>query len=534
MGVGCVSFVRRVLALASVFCVAALGSAQFESSNVSMLFNIEPAGLGATAGNDCWGYVSPSGREYAIVGLNNRVAFVEVTNPNSPVILETIPHTSSTWCDIKVYQHYAYAVTEATGTGIQVIDMSDIDNGNVTLVRTITSPGRTHNLALDPVSGYLYTCGSRDGTGTTMCFSLADPADPVRVGANSMSGTTYQHDAIVVTYTEGPYAGRQILFGFSENRGVDIRDVTDKNAPVLIKRATYPSMRYCHQGWLSADRRYLYVDDETDEGGLGINTRTLVFDVANLDAPVYLTNFSSGMPASDHNQYWDDGFLFQANYKSGLRIFDVLAEPVSPPQSGWFDTHPETNSSGYLGAWSVYPYFPSGTVIVSDINRGLFVFDATEATTRNIGPSAHSLFPGRLLGGTVDDLEFSDDQKMNLESDYTGSRGNSPIQLVLEGTSLSDSPLKLRFKVESSTALAGVVEKVELYDFVADAYVEIGSREIGSADSGAEFAAAGNVSRFLQPGTKKLKVRLKYDTTSPNVPRTWTVSVDQAIFRATR
>ncbi|MER3466829.1 MAG: regulator, partial [Armatimonadota bacterium] len=238
------------------------------SHNVSMYRNLPPATLGASSGNDCWGYVAPSGREYAIMGLNNKVAFVEITDPANPVVIATVPHTSSTWGSIKTYSHYAYVVTEASGTGIQVIDLDRIDQGVVTLVRTITSPGRSHNVAIDTMSGFLYTCGSNQGTGTTMCFSLADPANPVQVGPPSMT-TNYIHDAQIVTYTSGPYSGRQILFGCSEGRGVDIYDVTNKNSPFLIKRVAYPNVSYCHQAWLDEERKYLYVNDELDERNYG-------------------------------------------------------------------------------------------------------------------------------------------------------------------------------------------------------------------------------------------------------------------------
>ncbi len=361
--------------------VSVAAAAQFSSHNVSLYRNLPLSTFGASSGNDCWGYVSPSGREYAIMGLNNKVAFVEITDPANPVVVATIAHPSSTWGDIKTYSHYAYVVTEASSSGIQVIDLDQIDQGIVTLVRTIASPGRSHNVAIDTTSGFLYTCGSNQGTGTTMCFSLANPANPVQVGPASMT-SDYQHDAQIVTYTSGPYAGRQILFGCSEGRGVDIYDVTNKNNPFMIKRVTYPQIGYCHQAWLSADRKYLYVDDEFDENNNGFTTRTIVLNVESLENASYVTSFTSGVPAIDHNLFIRDGFIFEANYRSGLRIFDANVDPLNPPQVGWFDTYPENDDRGFNGAWSNYPFFPSGTVIVSDIERGLFILDVSRALAR--------------------------------------------------------------------------------------------------------------------------------------------------------
>jgi choice-of-anchor B domain-containing protein len=365
--------------LAPAFAVTA--AAQFDSHNVSLYRNMPPSVFGASTGNDCWGYVSRSGREYAIMGLNNKVAFVEITNPANPVVVGTIPHTSSTWCDVETYGDYCYAVTEASNTGIQVIDLSRIDEGVVTLVRTVSSPGRSHTIAIDTTSGFLYTNGSNQGTGTTMCFSLADPANPVQVGAASMT-PTYQHDSEAVTYTSGAYAGRQIFFGCSEGRGVEIYDVTNKNNPFMIKRVTYPLVGYCHQGRLDAQRKYMYVDDEFDENNHNITTRTIIIDVERLENAAYVGSFTSGLPAVDHNLQIKAGFIFEANYRSGLRIFDTNVDPLNPPQVGWFDTYPEDNNRGYNGAWSTYPHFPSGTVIVSDIERGLFILDVSRALSR--------------------------------------------------------------------------------------------------------------------------------------------------------
>lgn len=373
-------FVKPVIwVFGAVLGVTAL--AQFDAHNVTLYRNLPPSTFGATSGNDCWGYVSPSGREYAIMGLNNRVAFVEITDPANPVVIATVPHPSSTWGDIKTYSHYAYVVAESSGSGIQVIDLDRIDEGIVTLVRTISSPGRSHNVAIDTMSGFLYTCGSNQGTGTTMCFSLANPANPVQVGPPSMTAN-YQHDAQIVTYTSGPYAGRQILFGCSEGRGVEIHDVTNKNSPFMIRRVPYPNIAYCHQGWLDAERKYFYVDDELDENNYGFTTRTIVINVESLENAHYVTSFTSGLPSIDHNLFIRDGFIFEANYRSGLRIFDANVDPLNPPQVGWFDTYPENNDRGFNGAWSNYPFFPSGTVIVSDIERGLFILDVSRALAR--------------------------------------------------------------------------------------------------------------------------------------------------------
>jgi choice-of-anchor B domain-containing protein len=327
-------------------------------------------------GNDCWGYVSPSGREYAIMGLQRGTGFVEITDPGMPVIIDVIAGETSTWRDIKVFQHYAYAVTEASGGGIQVIDMSQIDSGTVTLVTTITGNGTssTHNVALNEESGFLYRAGG--GSNGLRIYSLADPANPTFVAEWN---DRYVHDAQVVTYTDGPWAGREIAFccsGFNGGwveTGLDILDVTDKQNIIQLDRYIYPNNEYSHQAWLSEDRQYLYLNDELDENGV-LPTTTFVINVSDLENAFTETTFTNGNTAIGHNLYVRGSLIFEANYRSGLRVFDASADPLNPVEVAFFDTFPDDDDPNYNGLWSNYPYFPSGTIIGSDMERGLFVW----------------------------------------------------------------------------------------------------------------------------------------------------------------
>jgi choice-of-anchor B domain-containing protein len=536
--------VRKIVSVGSILgfalSFAANGLGQLPNVGVVQYSQISLATFGAGAGNDCWGYVSPSGREYALVGLNNRVGFVEITNPSSPVILGTIAHLASTWGDIKVYGHYAYAVTETAGTGIQVFDLANIDSGTVTLVRTLASPGRTHNLALNPVSGYLYTCGSRDGTGTTMCFSLADPSFPVQVGPATMT-TNYQHDGNVVTYTTGPLAGREIWYGFSEGRGVDIYDFTNKNAPFLIKRVTYPSMGYCHQGWLSTDRKYLYVDDELDEQNSGgtINTRSLIFNVEDPANAFFVGTFTSGLPSIDHNQYTANGFTFQANYQSGLRIFDLSMNPEAPVQVGAFDTYPSSNGASFNGAWSTYPYFPSGTVIVSDINSGLFVLNATEATTRAVNIS--SMVPGIncMVSGPLSSVATSDNTYMKLTAAPNDVYIPNPLQAEFSTIAYDTTPTKIRIVIESlykdgsSRGGQSANQFVELYDWTTSSYVLVNQTGVSSTKQSIVVTAPGATARFVNSATKEVKARIHWEGVKSKTSA-GNAYLDQFLFRITR
>lgn len=351
-------------------------SGQFSSDHISLIrrVSLEDFGTFNGNGNDCWGYVSPSGREYAIMGLSDGTAFVEITNPSSPVILAKIPHPNSLWCDVKVYQHYAYSVNE-TGGGIQVIDLSDIDSGNVVQVNSVF-PNEAHNVALNEDTGYLYICGSRNLSAGLQAHDLSDPVNPRYINAWR---ETYVHDAQIVIWRSGPLAGHEVALMCVGRRGLAIADVTDKLNIQTLAWTTYPGIAYCHQGWLLDDHRYFYVNDETDElNGNTPTTRTLIFDVSNPARPVLVNTFTTGLRSTDHNLYVHQGLIFEANYRSGLQLFDA-SDPIRPRRIGFLDTYPSDDNPGYDGAWSTYPFFPSGVVLISDMQSGLFIVDVTAA-----------------------------------------------------------------------------------------------------------------------------------------------------------
>jgi choice-of-anchor B domain-containing protein len=150
-------------------------------------------------------------------------------------------------------------------------------------------------------------------------------------------------------------------------------DMTNKSSPSRISLTTYAGARYSHQGWLTEDQRYFLVGDELDEQGFGHRTRTYIFDVSDLDMPRDLGFYESTSSATDHNMYTHDGAVFQANYTSGLRILDTadIADGTLN-EIGFFDSLPRSDSTAFDGAWSVYPYLPSGNLLLNG-RHGLFV-----------------------------------------------------------------------------------------------------------------------------------------------------------------
>ncbi len=356
--------------------IAATGTS-FPASGVTLLawLSLDDFNTGASSGNVVWGYVSPSGREYALMGLSSGTAFVEVTDPNDPVIVAHRTGPDSLWRDIKVWQHYAYAVSEG-GSGIQVFDIAGIDSGQVTFVGTVTAGGdtATHTLALDTASGYLYRSGG--GSNGLRIYNLnASPTAPPQVGSWS---NKYVHEAQIVTYTSGPAAGKQIAYccgGFNggfTNTGLSVLDVTNKSSIQVLKEVFWSNPGYSHQIWLSPNQQFAYLNDELDENGT-FPTTTYVFNVSTPASTTLLGSFNNGNSAVGHNLYTKGNLIYESNYRSGLRVFDAT-NPTAPVEAYWFDTYPSDDVASFNGLWSNYPYLPSGIVLGSDIEKGLFVW----------------------------------------------------------------------------------------------------------------------------------------------------------------
>ena len=320
-------------------------------------------------GNDVWGYASPSGREYAIIGLEAGTGFAEVTDPFNPVPIGLIPHFAVVWRDMKTYGTYAYSVNDSNGGGMDVIDLSQIDDGVVTLSSVLTDSGlqTSHNVAVNEDSAHLFLCGSNLGGGGLVSIDVSDPPNPVIDGAWTV---TYVHDALVVTFHDGPYAGREIGFLFGTGLVFYVVDVTDKANMFTMGTLPFIPTSFGHQGWITEDRRYVIF---ADEGRMGIST-FYVINVEDLNNPFFVNSFTNGLCTIEHNLMIRGRFSYHADYTSGLRVFDVF-DPPNATEVAFFDTHPEGQAFAFDGAWGIYTGLPSGVVLISDMNRGLFVLN---------------------------------------------------------------------------------------------------------------------------------------------------------------
>ncbi|HKY59714.1 MAG TPA: choice-of-anchor B family protein [Gemmatimonadota bacterium] len=372
---------------------------RFSCGNVDLLAFLPVQAIGGARGvevNDIWGWTDPeTGREYALVGRYDGTAFVDVSDPSTPVYVGQLPkpETSpgSTWRDIKVYQDHAYIVADNAGEhGVQVFDLTrlrSLENPPVTFTEDAHYDGihSAHNIVINTETGYAYTVGNSDGGetcgGGLHMIDIREPENPTFAGcfsdpATGRQKTGYTHDAQCVVY-RGPdedYQGREICFGSNET-ALSIADVTDKRSPVAVAVAEYPNVGYTHQAWLTEDHRYLLMDDEMDElHGLVDHTRTLIWDVSDLDDPVVAEEFLNPNTISiDHNQYVVGDKVYQSNYVAGLRVLDI-SDVENPREVGFFDTMPyASDGPRFDGSWSNYPFFESGVIVVTSGDEGLFL-----------------------------------------------------------------------------------------------------------------------------------------------------------------
>ncbi len=298
-----------------------------------------------------WGYTAPDGTEYALVGAANGLVIVNVTDPDNPQYIVQIPGPSSAWREVRTYQHYAYVVTEGGSIGIQVIDLSNLPDSNLTYHNV--NPGgitRGHALHVDETKGFLYVYGSNLNGGRAQVFNLnTNPYNPSYVGFVNFIG--YVHDGYVdndTLYSAHIYAGKFAII-----------KMTNKSSPVLLGSQTTPGA-FTHNTWKSG--QYLFTTDEVSNSFLTSYDVSDPSDIRELDRIA----ITPGSGSIVHNTHVIDNYAVTSWYKDGFSIIDV-SRPANMVEVGRYDTYPQGSGSGFEGCWGVYPYFPSGTIVASNI-----------------------------------------------------------------------------------------------------------------------------------------------------------------------
>jgi len=285
---------------------------EYPCNNLDLLSYMPLSIFNSSRGNDSWGWTDPeSGKEYAIYGTRANAAFIDISDPINPIYLGKLNASGadSTWRDIKVYNDYAFIVSEASGHGIQIFDLTKLRNVvNPPVIFSedahFSGFGGAHNIVINEDTGYAYGVGANTYNGGPHFVNIQDPLNPIDEGGYAAEG--YSHDAQVITYN-GPdteHNGKEIYIGANES-SVVIIDITNKANPIKLSEVTYASSAYTHQIWLDEDHVYLYCGDELDELNFGGNTRAIVFDLTNLDNPVLKTEYIGTTGRGDALNFFD-------------------------------------------------------------------------------------------------------------------------------------------------------------------------------------------------------------------------------------
>jgi choice-of-anchor B domain-containing protein len=324
---------------------------------------------GITDGSNICGY-SANGREYALYGHNKGMSIIDVTNPDVPSIIHTVPALNSRWREIKVYKNYAYVTTEAIGQGLQIVDMSGLPanimvktySGGDSILTTIT---KVHALHIDTAKGNVYLFGGSssysdnvNSEGATV-LSLKDPWNPKFIGR------------IAAPYIHDGYVNNDTLFAAQINNGTfSIIDFREKNNPITLSTTKTPTA-FTHNTWISKDRKFIFTTDENAGSYLG------AYDVSNPQIPVIVDKIRTAAKenAIIHNTHVLGNYAITSWYGEGVIITDVT-RPQNMVNVGQYDTF-NGSSTGSVGSWGVYPYLPSGNLIISNITGEFYIVTPT-------------------------------------------------------------------------------------------------------------------------------------------------------------
>lgn len=400
------------LKVAVAALLVAVGVSAQSSLNTTLTDQLA-APSGQTLANIC-GYTAPNGNEYALLGAENGMIIVDVTNPSNVVQLVQIPMVASLWKEIKVYQNYAYVTTEGTNGALQIVDLSAIPATNAAsyTYHTYTGDGAiagqlstVHALHIDTTAGYCYLFGSNLFNGGAIFLNLnVDPYNPTYAGRYDAGG--YVHDGYVDNDTL--FAGHIYAGTFA------MVDCSNKSAPVVLATQTTPTA-FTHNTWLSADRDFLFTTDENT------NSFLAAYDVSNPSNIQEVDRIQSWNPNSGsvvHNTHVvGQNWAVTSWYRDGFVITDVT-RPHNLVNVGWYDTY-NGSGNGFDGDWGVYPYFPSGTIVVSNINEGLYVFSPTYVRACYLEGNVYdSLCGSPLQGVTVTVSSVNLTEVTNISGDY--------------------------------------------------------------------------------------------------------------------
>ncbi|MGE0560948.1 MAG: choice-of-anchor B family protein [Flavobacteriales bacterium] len=375
----------------------------FSQLNMSLLGQLPYSGKGS--GSDIWGYVDEFGNEYAIVGLQSGVSIVDVTTPSTPNEVFWTSGVFTIWRDMKTWNNKAY-ITNEGGDGLMIIDLDPLPASTALTVTNYTGSAypftTAHNLYIDE-NGYCYLFGANSGVGGAIILNLNLPtSDPsFEVGRYNQY---YFHDGMVRGDT---------LWGGAINDGfLTVVDVSTKSAPLTMAVKTTPSS-FTHNCWISDDNQTVFTTDEKGNGYIG------AFDVSDLNNITELGRIQSspGMNVVPHNTHFKSNYIITSYYTDGVVIHDVT-DPTNMVEVGNYDTSPSFNGDGFDGCWGVYPWLPSGNIIASDRENGLYVLGVNYIRASYLKGKVTNFNTAVPINGVTVDIITSNTSNTNVIGDY--------------------------------------------------------------------------------------------------------------------
>ncbi len=304
---------------------------------------------------DCWGWQAPDGQEYAIVGHETGVTFVNATTMQIVAQVDDICGSGGLWRDVKTYGNYCYAVTECggTGRGLLIIDMSGLPF-SVREVKTVATShfNSWHNISIDTARGFAHLGKQNNGF---LMMDLADPENPVEVGWVNSGGC---HDLVVFNDTA--------WVAEAWNPTWSIWNLSNKSAPELVARVTVSEPGFVHQIWPSEDRSYVVTTEETA-------TKTIkIWDTSDLENIRFVSEFL-GPSQLAHNVLMKGDTAFISHYESGVVAYD-LSDIANPVEIDRYDTYLPSENSNFNGCWGIYPYTQEGGSYGSNMEGTVHIF----------------------------------------------------------------------------------------------------------------------------------------------------------------
>lgn len=329
--------------------------------------------------NEVWG-LSVNDTEYAIIGSTAGTHFINVTDPMSPSQDFFVKGASYgghiIHRDYHDFAGYLYAVAdEDTGVDkstLQIIDISDLPNSIEVVYDSRDRIRKAHNIFIDSSAATLYAFAVKGGDDPYAPVRIYDISDPVN--PTLMESYRFGIDGVEVGHIHDGFVKDDIAFLNAGNDGLLIVDFSDKLAPEVLTHLVgtdYPESGYNHSGWLSEDGNYYYFADET------WGTDMKVYDVSDPRNIQLEETFDCGNDSQfsiPHNQIVHCNFLFTSYYYDGLQVYDI-SDPTSPNRILHYPTSGISPRANYEGAWGVYPFLPSGNILVSDMQNGLFIIE---------------------------------------------------------------------------------------------------------------------------------------------------------------